>query len=149
MLSEKLYTALSVISRIILIIILVVSGIGKILDPVSTIEVLNTFNVFTESINVVISSVLPFLEIALAVMLISNYTSKLVSLGVLILFIGFLVVSISGYVLGYDNDCGCFGSLADSSFGIIMVLRNFIFVLLAIIVWKTKIPARVKKIYIN
>jgi len=48
-----------------------------------------------------------------------------------ILFMFFFLFSVYGAVIGLENDCGCFGNAVDSSFGIGMVIRNFLFVSLS------------------
>jgi len=128
------------ISKTILILTLLLSGITKIIDPVNTIEVLGKLNFFNERINVLIVSFLPVIEILLVVLLTFNIKIKTAKFIILIMFAGFLVFSVLGYVLGLNKDCGCFGSLISSSFEPGMIIRNLIFLLMAIILYKNNPP---------
>jgi hypothetical protein len=48
-----------------------------------------------------------------------------------ILFAAFLIFAIYGFISGFDVDCGCFGSNISSEFGIWMIGRNLLLVVIA------------------
>lgn len=135
---QKYNIYLTRVSKYLLVLILLVSGISKIIDPEFALEVLKAFNLFNESINIFIISILPILEIILAVMLLLNYKIRFTNISTIILFFTFFVISIWGYLLGLDKDCGCFGELIESSFGISMIIRNFFLLLLTFIVFRNQ-----------
>ena len=108
-----------------IIIVLLFSGITKILDPLPLIKTLEAFKLFSDTINIFISTTLPILEIGLALLLILKKNQKIILSVTLFLFTGFLFYSIYGYYLGIVNDCGCFGNLIKSEFGVSMIVRNF------------------------
>jgi len=53
-------------------------------------------------------------------------------IAIVILFAAFLIFAIYGTIKGFDIDCGCFGSGISSQFGIMMIIRNLVFLLLPI-----------------
>lgn len=128
---------LNKLTKAVLVIVLCLSGIFKIIDPKHLIELLDTLNFFPDLINIIISIGLPVLEISLACIIYFHGKSKLTDVGIIALFFFFFVFSIYGYVTEIDKDCGCFGNLIPSSFGILMIIRNFLFLLIAISFHKT------------
>ena len=126
------------VSKWFLIIVLVFSGVSKLLNPEVTLEALKAFNIFNEMLNLIIVTILPVIEITLACMLIFNYNLKITNSLILVLFIVFLIVSIWGYLSGFDKECGCFGNFVSSKFGLTMIFRNMIFLLIAIHVYLNK-----------
>ena len=121
--------------------ILLFSGFAKIIDPLPLIKILEAFNLFSFTpfggeINFAITAILPLLEIGLAILLIMKVKLKVTLSLTLLLFTGFLFYAIYGYYLGITNDCGCFGDIIKSEFGVGMILRNFIFI--AIIIYIVK-----------
>lgn len=136
------------ISRYIIVAVLLLSGFGKVFVSDYSAEVLKEFNLFSDSINILIISVLPVIEIILGFMLLGRIKPKVTNMLVLILFLLFWLVSIGGYIMGFNQDCGCFGNLMESRFGIEMILRNLFFLLLSIYITRNEIvrPGRVKNI---
>jgi hypothetical protein len=88
----------------------------------------------SEELQIAAATLLPVIELTLGVMLLLKIRVKETLLAVTILFMFFLLFSVYGTVIGLQHDCGCFGSVAESSFGIGMVIRNILFVSLSIIV---------------
>jgi len=66
-------------------------------------------------------------------MLVLNIQTKKILITVCILFFCFFVFSVYGSIIGLNNDCGCFGSVIKSEFGIFMVLRNLTFFTITIL----------------
>ncbi|MFA8342519.1 MAG: MauE/DoxX family redox-associated membrane protein, partial [Rhodothermaceae bacterium] len=91
---QKYNIYLTRVSKYLLVLILLVSGISKIIDPEFALEVLKAFNLFNESINIFIISILPILEIILAVMLLLNYKIRFTNISTIILFFIFFAISI-------------------------------------------------------
>jgi hypothetical protein len=115
--------------------ILLFSGITKIIDPTLFIETLKAVFKISEDLILVFATLLPIIEIGLGLMMLFKIRQKETLIAVAILFFCFLGFSIYGTVIGLNNDCGCFGKVVGSSFGIWMVIRNFLFVSLSIIVF--------------
>ncbi len=115
----------------IISILLLVSGSGKIIDPENFIKVLNvTLSFLGENTIVLIATVLPVFEIALGLMLLLKIKVKETIITTLILFIGFVLFAGYGFIAGFDVDCGCFGTVIKNEFGIWMILRNLLLVVI-------------------
>ena len=114
--------------KIILGIILIFSGITKIIDPSKAVDLMLEFKVIPESLILIIISVLPVLEILTGMLLVAGMYPKLASISALVLFFDFFLISIYGTLIGLSSDCGCFGSVIRSRIGWGMVVRNGMFV---------------------
>ncbi len=108
-----------------IIVILFFTGFAKVLNPISLINTLKIFP-FPDELILVTATLLPIFEISLAVMLLLKIRLKLTKIFVVLLFSFFFLISLYGFYLELDNDCGCFGNVIQSSFGWGMILRNFI-----------------------
>ncbi|NMC98620.1 MAG: methylamine utilization protein [Bacteroidales bacterium] len=130
-----------------LIAILLFSGISKVLDPRPMLETIKAVINVREELQIAAATLLPVLEITLGVMLLLRIRVKETLIAVTILFLLFFLFSVYGTVIGLENDCGCFGNAVDSSFGIGMVIRNFLFLSLALLMLikiENKSPGRGK-----
>jgi len=114
--------------RILLGIVLIFSGITKIIDPSKAVDLMLEFKVILESLIFIIISVLPVLEILTGMLLVAGMYPKLATISALVLFSGFFFISIYGTLIGLSSDCGCFGSVIKSRIGLGMVVRNGMFV---------------------
>jgi len=87
----------------------------------------------SDELQIAAATLLPLIEITLAVMLLLRIKEKETVIAVTVLFLFFFLFSVYGTVIGLENDCGCFGKAVESSFGIGMVIRNLVFLLIAFI----------------
>jgi hypothetical protein len=144
---EKLKQKLYVISYYFIAVVLSLSGISKILNPENLLNTLNTTLTFLGgNIIILIATVLPVLEIALGLMLMlpvpmgkiwrshDKSKTKETLLTTVILFATFLIFAIYGFISGFDVDCGCFGSNISSEFGVGMIIRNMVLLIITILV---------------
>jgi len=88
----------------------------------------------SEELQIAAAMLLPLIEITLGVMLLLRIKEKETFIAVTVLFLFFFLFSVYGTVVGLENDCGCFGKAVESSFGIGMVVRNFLFLALSLFV---------------
>ena len=116
--------------RILLGIVLLFSGITKIIDSSKAVDLMLDFKVIPEALILIIVSILPVLEILIGVLLILGMYPKFASISALVLFSGFFLIIIYGTIIGLNSDCGCFGSVIKSRVGWGMVVRNLVFVVL-------------------
>jgi hypothetical protein len=112
--------------------ILLFSGISKIIDSQPMMETIKAVINVSEELQIAAATLLPVLELTLGVMLLLRIRVEETLIAVTILFLFFFLFSVYGAVIGLKNDCGCFGSDANSSFGIGMVIRNILFLLLSV-----------------
>lgn len=118
-------------------IVLLFSGISKIVDPIPMMETMKAVFKVNESLLILAATILPVIEIGFGLMLVFNVQTKKVLFAVTILFFCFFVFSVYGTIIGLNNDCGCFGNLVKSEFGIFMVLRNLVFFIISILAMKS------------
>ena len=114
--------------------LLLFSGISKILDPQPMLETIKAVINVSEELQIVAATLLLVLELTLGTMLLLKIRVKETLIAVTILFLFFFLFSVYGVVIGLENDCGCFGKVIESSFGIGMVIRNFLFLVLSLFV---------------
>lgn len=120
-------------------LVLLISGISKILNPENFLNTLNvTLNFIGENITILIATALPVIEVSLSLMLLFKIKVKAALLITLILFIGFLLFAVYGFIAGFDVDCGCFGSIDWSEFGVGMIIRNIFLLILSIVLYKIR-----------
>jgi len=113
--------------RVLLGVVLIFSGITKIVDPSKAVDLMLEFKVIPEALILIIISVLPVLEILTGMLLVTGMYPKLASISALALFFGFFLISIYGTIIGLNSDCGCFGSVIKSRIGWSMVVRNGVY----------------------
>jgi len=114
-------------------VVLLFSGISKIIDPTPMMETMKAVFKVNESLLILAATILPVIEIGFGLMLVFNVQTKITLFAVTILFFCFFAFSVYGSIIGLNNDCGCFGSVIKSEFGIFMVLRNLTFFTITIL----------------
>ena len=85
----------------------------------------------SEELHIAAATLLPIIELTLGVMLLLKIRVNETLIAVTLLFLFFFLFSVYGAVVGLENDCGCFGNMIESNFRINMIIRNFIFLLIA------------------
>ena len=113
--------------------VLLISGIAKIIDPLPLINTLKLITIIPESLQLIIATLLPIVEIGLAVLMLMKIKPKITFTAVTVLFTAFLVFSIYGTVAGFGANCGCFGNVVKSEFGISMILRDTLFLIISMV----------------
>ncbi len=114
-------------------VVLLFSGIVKIIDDEELINALNPFTIFPIDMKIIIASVLPLLEIMLGILMIFKIKPKITMFAVTTLFAIFVAVSIYGLTASFRADCGFFGNVLKSSFGWEKALRNAVLLSLSLI----------------
>jgi uncharacterized membrane protein YphA (DoxX/SURF4 family) len=69
--------------------------------------------------------VLPFLEIGIGLYLAAGLFVRGTALLGTVLFAAFLTAQVSALIRGSSLDCGCFGSIAETTVGPLTILRDF------------------------
>ncbi len=113
--------------------VLLFTGISKVIDPTPMIETMKAVFKVNENLLIIAATGLPLIEITLGLMLVLKIQTKRMLLGVMVLFFVFFAFSIYGTVIGLNVDCGCFGNAVKSEFGITMIIRNLVFTTVALL----------------
>jgi len=125
--------------RCLIVIILLASGISKIISPSPLYIILKNYTELPDEVLIAAVTLLSFIEIVVGVMLLLKIKDRIVLQLTLLLFVAFWIVSIYGTISGMKSDCGCYGSLIKSTFGLWMVIRNSILLAIVTLVYKHEI----------
>lgn len=117
--------------RVALAAVLIFAGVLKLIDNTALFETVTYITWLPVWFKSILISTLPWAEIIVAGLLLLKWQFKYTVSFVLLIFAGFLGFSIYGFATGLEGDCGCFGDLAESSFGWEMIIRNAIFTAMA------------------
>ncbi len=120
------------ILRLILFGVFAVSGISKLLDPEGSSKALREFGT-PEEFTKFFAYALPFAELVFAVCLLFTSMSWVGAVGTLILLLSFTGGMIWQIAHGRAPDCHCFGQIHSEPVGKESLIRNFVFVVLAIV----------------
>jgi uncharacterized membrane protein YphA (DoxX/SURF4 family) len=112
-----------------------VSGYLKAVDPRTTVVAVRGYQIFPESLVVPFASVLPYLEIALGLLLLVGLATRLAAVLSAVVLVAFIAGVISAAARGLSIDCGCFGGGGDVAAGqtayVQEILRDLGFLALA------------------
>ncbi|MEX2600634.1 MAG: MauE/DoxX family redox-associated membrane protein [Balneolaceae bacterium] len=120
------------ICRILLAGVLILAGYLKLQDSSALMETVATITWLPVWLKWRIVELLPWVEILTGILLLIRLKERWVVSLVSLIFLGFLGFAIYGFATGMEGDCGCFGELADSTFGWKMIFRNGFFATMAL-----------------
>lgn len=104
---------IGLLARLGLAAVWLVSGLLKAVDPRGTVVAVRAYQIFPESLVTVFAAVLPFLEIALGVLLVLGLATRLSAILSAVVLVAFIAGVISAAARGLSIDCGCFGGGGD------------------------------------
>lgn len=85
------------------------SGIAKAASPLETKVAVRAYDLLPESVVGPVATVLPYLEIALGLLLVLGMVVRAAAIGSAVLLLVFIGGVISAAARGLSIDCGCFG----------------------------------------
>ncbi|WP_078660697.1 MauE/DoxX family redox-associated membrane protein [Streptomyces sp. NRRL B-24484] len=85
------------------------AGLAKISDPAEAAQAVRAYEILPESLVKPVGYGLPFLELALAVLLLIGLGTRLVAAVSALLLLTFIAGIASAWARGISIDCGCFG----------------------------------------
>ena len=133
--SERVRDVIGLLARVGLAAIFLTSGLLKAVDPRTTVVAVRGYQIFPESLVVMIAAVLPYLEIALGALLVLGLATRLAAVLSAVVLVAFIAGVISAAARGLSIDCGCFGGggeiAADQTAYTEEILRDLGFVVLA------------------
>ncbi len=100
---------LGLVARLLLAGVWFASGLVKAADPAQTKVAVQAYRLLPDSVAVTVAAVLPYLEIAVGVILVLGLATRLGGILSGLLLIAFLIGVISAAARGLSIDCGCFG----------------------------------------
>lgn len=87
----------------------VVAGAIKLPDPYESITAVRAYEILPESVVPFVGYLLPVVEVAIGLLLLSGLLTRWAGLGSAILFAIFVAGIASVWIRGIEIDCGCFG----------------------------------------
>jgi len=95
--------------RFVLAGIFIYSGYIKLDAPLQFAAAIAGYKLVPDSMISPLADYLPWIEIALGVLLLIGWKIRYVSIGASVLLLGFIAILTITYMRGIDADCGCFG----------------------------------------
>ncbi len=132
----------STVARLVLAGVLFAAGGAKIADPNQSVAAVNAYDLFPSSVAEIIGYGLPFLEIALGLLLLIGLATRFAAAATAVLMVAFIAGVASAWARGLSIDCGCFGGGGaidpDDTQYVSEILRDLGF--LALAVWLVIFP---------
>lgn len=130
----------SLAARLVLAAVFAWAGLAKVGDLALSRLTVRSYQLLPDALADVIGNALPFVELALAVLLLIGLGTRLVAFLTGLLLLGFIVGVGSLWVRGIEAACGCFGTslLSDgspASYPPILARDAALLVLAAIVMW--------------
>lgn len=100
---------IGLVARLVLAGVLGVSGIIKAADPLGTKVAVRAYSLFPDGWVEPVAIALPYLEIALGLLMLVGLAVRLTAVLAGLLLVAFIVWVISAAARGLSIDCGCFG----------------------------------------
>ncbi|WP_084079080.1 DoxX family protein [Demequina sp. NBRC 110057] len=108
---------LSTVVRLAMAGILIAAAVPKMLDIPQSIIAVRAYRLLPEAIVPFVGTMLPFFELALAVILIVGLFTRWAAVAWLVMMAGFTIGVIWAWSQGLSIDCGCFGGGGDVAEG--------------------------------
>lgn len=108
---------LSTLVRLGMAGILIAAAIPKMLDIPQSIIAVRAYRLLPEAVVPLVGTMLPFVELALALFLLLGLFTRLASIAWLVMMLGFVTGVIWAWAHGLSIDCGCFGGGGDVAEG--------------------------------
>jgi len=106
---------LSIVCRVLIAVIFILSGIGKMMDLENSVKAVYNFQLLPEWAIEPLGYALPFIELLCALGILFGVLTRLSSFGIGVMSIGFFIGKlIVLFVQGRSIDCGCFGELMNT-----------------------------------
>ncbi|MGN6598539.1 MAG: DoxX family protein [Actinomycetes bacterium] len=131
----------TLVARLVLGGTFLAAGLLKVGNPAASARAVTAYQILPYDLGRVIGYALPWLEIAMAVLLIVGLLTRL-SAGVLgVLLVAFLIGIASVWARGISIDCGCFGGggkvgAGDTAYPQEMLRDTGLLLLAALLVWR-------------
>lgn len=102
-------TMVSLVARIVLAGVWIVSGATKVGDHLQTVVAVKAYAVLPEAMVEPVAYMLPILEILLGVFLLLGIKNRWMAIASALVFALFIVMIVQAWARGFQIDCGCFG----------------------------------------
>jgi uncharacterized membrane protein YphA (DoxX/SURF4 family) len=107
--SERVRDVIGTLARLGLAGVFLISGVLKALDPDTTYVAVHAYDVLPRAGVALVAGVLPWLEIALGLVLLAGVATRAAAAVGAALMLVFIAGVTQAWVRGLSIDCGCFG----------------------------------------
>jgi uncharacterized membrane protein YphA (DoxX/SURF4 family) len=107
--SARVRDIVGTVARLGLAAVFLVSGVLKAIDPDATYVAVRAYDVLPKLGVALVAEVLPWLEIAIGLLLLAGITTRAVAIASAVLLLGFMAGVTQAWARGLSIDCGCFG----------------------------------------
>lgn len=106
---ERLLDVVGTLARLFLGVVLIYAGAAKVGKPLTSQRAVQAFEIFPSDLAGWIGLALPFVEIALGVLLVIGLFTRPVAIASTLLMVVFIIGISQAWARGLTIDCGCFG----------------------------------------
>lgn len=148
---DRILDWVGLVARLVVAAVFLVSGWLKAVDLQETRIAVRSYQIFSTSVADTIAAVLPFLELAVGLLLLVGMATRLAAVLAAVLFVVFIAGVVSVAVRGLSIDCGCFGGggqvAAGSTAYTAEILRDVgLLVLSGFLIWRPSTPLSVDRL---
>jgi uncharacterized membrane protein YphA (DoxX/SURF4 family) len=123
--------------------VFLVAGVLKAIDPQASVSAVRAYQLLPTSFVTIVGWGLPFLEIALGLLLLAGIATRAVAAAAAILLLIFMAGVVSVAARGLSIDCGCFGGGGEvapgqTAYGMELVRDTGLLLLALWLVWKPR-----------
>lgn len=108
---------LGLVARLGLAAVWLISGVIKAAAPAETLVAVKAYRLLSPGTAATVAAVLPYLEIALGLLLVVGLATRLTAILSAIVLVVFIAGVVSAAARGLSIDCGCFGGGGDVGAG--------------------------------
>ncbi len=105
----RIRDVVGLLARLILAGVFLVSGFLKAADPRETLVAVRAYQLLPESLVGTVAAVMPYLELALGLLLLIGLATRLCAVLGAVVLVAFIAAVASAAARGLSIDCGCFG----------------------------------------
>ncbi|GAA1613065.1 DoxX family membrane protein [Kribbella sancticallisti] len=99
----------SLVARLVLGGVMLVAGALKVTDPEAATQAVRAYELLPSGFDSIVGLLLPFLEIAIGLLLIVGYGTRAAAMAAGVFMVMFIAAVSSAWARGLAIDCGCFG----------------------------------------
>lgn len=113
----RILDAVGLLARLVLAAVWSISGYTKAVAPAETLVAVKAYRLLTPGVAEGVAAVLPYLELALGLLLLLGLATRLTAILSAIVLVAFVAGVVSAAARGLSIDCGCFGGGGDVAAG--------------------------------
>lgn len=143
--TQLVFDGVSIIARLVLGGVLAAAGILKLLEsPAEQVRAVRAYQLLPIGLDAVVGYTLPFLEVALALLLVIGLLTRFAAVASGLLMLVFIAGVASAWARGLTIDCGCFGGGGEVAAGDTKYVEEIVrdIGLVALAAWLTVRPGQ-------